>query len=463
MAAAGKQMRLGALVLAACLAALIQTSMAATSHTVGDSTGWTIPTSNSLYSTWAGKQTFKVGDTLVFNFQTGSHTVAEVSKSAYDACTTSNPISTFSTGPASITLSTAGTHYYICTFPGHCSNGQKLAVTATSSTSSAAPTTSPTSSPAPSTSTTPSSTPKSSPSPATAAAPTPSSTSAEPTPSVATTPTTVPSAQTPSSGTTAPAPSSATVAGAGLLIPPSFNVGDFLVFNYAGSTETVAEVTKPAYDSCSALNPITQVNNGPVNVTITSPGPHYYISTDPGHCSAGQKFFITAVSPNIPPPTTPGSGTPTPAAPAPKSTPSTSPTAPAPRSTTTPPAAPTPKSATPSGAKAPAASTPTETPTGKGGAMTPSTTPSPPSGAMTPATAPTAAPGSSTPMSPAISPMVAPGLSPMSPTGAPSSTISSPPATAPTPAGSAPEPSMDGALNLVDPPHRHHQQQPTAA
>ncbi|GJU41221.1 cucumber peeling cupredoxin-like protein [Tanacetum coccineum] len=53
-------------------------------------------------------QTFRVGDTLFFNFTTGAHNVQEVSQSAYGPCTVANPISTETNGPATITLRTAG-------------------------------------------------------------------------------------------------------------------------------------------------------------------------------------------------------------------------------------------------------------------------------------------------------------------------------------------------------------------
>lgn len=153
----------------AAIAAVIGISSAAT-FTVGDSTGWTIPSSPSLYSTWASKQKIKVGDTLVFTFPAGIHTVAEVSKSAYDSCSAASPLSAvLTTAPANITVSSAGTHYFICTITGHCSAGQKLAVVATGSSPAKAPKTAKAASPAPSPAATVSAT---APTTATAAAPT---------------------------------------------------------------------------------------------------------------------------------------------------------------------------------------------------------------------------------------------------------------------------------------------------
>ncbi|CAO2162974.1 unnamed protein product [Urochloa humidicola] len=113
----------------ALLALLVAVSCAAAasaaSFTVGDGQGWKI---GPDYSTWASGKTFNVGDTLLFNFGTGSHDVAEVDKSGYDGCSGSGASNTINNGPATVTL-TAGTHYYICTFTGHCDGGMKLAVT----------------------------------------------------------------------------------------------------------------------------------------------------------------------------------------------------------------------------------------------------------------------------------------------------------------------------------------------
>ncbi|KAH0450137.1 hypothetical protein IEQ34_020829 [Dendrobium chrysotoxum] len=114
----------------ASLAVLFPMICAATSHTVGGSTGWTIPPNPSFYPNWSAAQKFGVGDTLVFNFTTGAHTVVEVPKSSYDACSTKNQVGpTQSTGPATVTINSAGTHYYICSVTGHCSLNQKLSIT----------------------------------------------------------------------------------------------------------------------------------------------------------------------------------------------------------------------------------------------------------------------------------------------------------------------------------------------
>ncbi|XP_057794153.1 blue copper protein-like [Salvia miltiorrhiza] len=98
---------------------------AAAVYTVGDSSGWSI---GADYATWTTDKTFSVGDTLAFNYPPG-HTVDEVSASDYKTCTIGNAIASDSSGATSVSLKTAGPHYYICGVPGHCGGGMKLAIT----------------------------------------------------------------------------------------------------------------------------------------------------------------------------------------------------------------------------------------------------------------------------------------------------------------------------------------------
>ncbi|CAI9781622.1 unnamed protein product [Fraxinus pennsylvanica] len=104
---------------------------------VGDNNGWTTGTD---YSDWASSQKFNVGDKLVFTFGF-THSLDEVSKDDYDNCNTGNPINSYSSSPTSITLTKAGSMYFTCPRSNHCSQGMKLAVnvTATSTTPGGSP------------------------------------------------------------------------------------------------------------------------------------------------------------------------------------------------------------------------------------------------------------------------------------------------------------------------------------
>ncbi|PKA58904.1 Blue copper protein [Apostasia shenzhenica] len=104
----------------------------ATDYTVGDSQGWS---TNVDYGSWASGKPFKAGDTLEFQYSS-LHSVAEVTKSDYDSCSTGGALKTYSDQNTKIALTAAGDRYFICGTPGHCSGGMKLAVTVAASGSS---------------------------------------------------------------------------------------------------------------------------------------------------------------------------------------------------------------------------------------------------------------------------------------------------------------------------------------
>ncbi|KAE7997324.1 hypothetical protein FH972_001969 [Carpinus fangiana] len=130
-------------VLGVAAAVFLQCAAAQTVHVVGDSSGWVVPQGGAAtYQTWADNNKFVVGDILTFNFATGEHDVVQVPKESFDSCTSANPIgNTITAGPANITLSDAGNHYYICAVGQHCQFGQKLAITVSGSPGAAAPST----------------------------------------------------------------------------------------------------------------------------------------------------------------------------------------------------------------------------------------------------------------------------------------------------------------------------------
>ncbi|KAJ8562297.1 hypothetical protein K7X08_011588 [Anisodus acutangulus] len=221
-----------ALVFMAVILTALPENIVAVDHVVGDSTGWRIPSGGpATYANWASRRTFRVGDILVFNFATGAHDVAKVTKSAFDSCSSTGPVTLITVGPANVTLNSTGTEYFICTFGQHCNAGQKLAINVTRTSSpTPTPAPSPATTPAPSPVPTPALSPSSTPSPSPMSAPTPSpspsmgpsgsspspsggaGTSPSPRPTTGPiTPGTTPSPATPSDGLIPPpAPSSAT-------------------------------------------------------------------------------------------------------------------------------------------------------------------------------------------------------------------------------------------------------------
>ncbi|KAI3827373.1 hypothetical protein L1987_01446 [Smallanthus sonchifolius] len=155
------------LVLMAIMVASMQLydTVAETTHVVGDALGWTI----------------LPGGAAALGFTTNLH---EVVAANYEPCTSTNPIYLATTIPDSLTLTTAGTHYYICTFPSHCQIGQKLTINvSTSATTPTTPASPPTTTPPSTTPTTPASPPTTTPTPPSATPTEPCPPTSSPTPS----------------------------------------------------------------------------------------------------------------------------------------------------------------------------------------------------------------------------------------------------------------------------------------
>ncbi|XP_077242160.1 uclacyanin 1-like [Tasmannia lanceolata] len=84
-----------------------------------------------------------------------------------------------------------------------------------------------------------------------------------------------------------------------------FSVGDSLIFQYSAVQHNVLEVTKAAYDSCTASNPLQSHTGGNTNIPLSSPGKRYFICGIPGHCQAGMKLEVDTVTSSAPPSSTP--------------------------------------------------------------------------------------------------------------------------------------------------------------
>ncbi|CAI9770635.1 unnamed protein product [Fraxinus pennsylvanica] len=94
----------------------------ATVFTVGDSSGWDFSMGN-----WTDGKHFKAGDVLVFNYDASVHNVVAVDLNGYNRCSTSANSRTYTSGEDRIMVS-KGNHYFICSYPGHCDAGMKIAV-----------------------------------------------------------------------------------------------------------------------------------------------------------------------------------------------------------------------------------------------------------------------------------------------------------------------------------------------
>ncbi|CAL5080282.1 unnamed protein product [Urochloa decumbens] len=130
---ATKLIAVAAVMAAACLFSAASAAV----YNVGEPGGsWDLRTN---YGDWAASKRFHPGDQLVFKYSPQNHDVLEVSKADYDSCSTAKPITTHNSGNDAIALTSAGTRYFICGFPGHCAGGMKLQVNVVPSATSLAP------------------------------------------------------------------------------------------------------------------------------------------------------------------------------------------------------------------------------------------------------------------------------------------------------------------------------------
>nr|1F56_A Chain A, PLANTACYANIN [Spinacia oleracea]1F56_B Chain B, PLANTACYANIN [Spinacia oleracea]1F56_C Chain C, PLANTACYANIN [Spinacia oleracea] len=74
-------------------------------------------------------KSFRAGDVLVFKYIKGQHNVVAVNGRGYASCSAPRGARTYSSGQDRIKL-TRGQNYFICSFPGHCGGGMKIAINA---------------------------------------------------------------------------------------------------------------------------------------------------------------------------------------------------------------------------------------------------------------------------------------------------------------------------------------------
>ncbi|XP_074265108.1 basic blue protein-like [Silene latifolia] len=78
-------------------------------------------------ATWTRGKTFRAGDYIVFSYNKSLHNLVRVSGYGYNTCTRPSGSLAYQTGKDYIKL-VKGANYFLCSFPGHCKAGMKLAV-----------------------------------------------------------------------------------------------------------------------------------------------------------------------------------------------------------------------------------------------------------------------------------------------------------------------------------------------
>ncbi|TXG66368.1 hypothetical protein EZV62_007643 [Acer yangbiense] len=117
---------------------VLPTVVMATEYIVGDDKGWNL---NFKSQDWAKDKVFYVGDTLVFNYIVGNHSVFKVNGTGFNDCIVPSPELGLTTGNDTIPLKAPGNKWYICGVKKHCADhGMKLAITVQAEAPAVAPT-----------------------------------------------------------------------------------------------------------------------------------------------------------------------------------------------------------------------------------------------------------------------------------------------------------------------------------
>ncbi|TKY71321.1 Basic blue protein [Spatholobus suberectus] len=115
---------ISAIMLLFCMLVLYSEMAHAKTYVVGDAAGWTFN-----MTAWPHGKLIMADDILVFNYNSSNHNVVIVDAAGYSSCSASTRSKTYQSGHDHIQI-VRGSSYFICTFPGHCQAGMKIAINA---------------------------------------------------------------------------------------------------------------------------------------------------------------------------------------------------------------------------------------------------------------------------------------------------------------------------------------------
>ncbi|XP_057458752.1 early nodulin-like protein 9 [Lotus japonicus] len=112
-----------------CLLLMVHKS-AAYEFVVGGQKGWSVPSDPNFnpFNQWAEKSRFQVGDSLVFNYQSGQDSVLYVKSEDYASCNTGSAYAKYSDGHTVFKLNKSGPYFFISGNKDKCNKNEKLAV-----------------------------------------------------------------------------------------------------------------------------------------------------------------------------------------------------------------------------------------------------------------------------------------------------------------------------------------------
>lgn len=70
----------------------------------------------------------------------------------------------------------------------------------------------------------------------------------------------------------------------------------YTVWKYDGKVDSVLQVTKEDYESCTKSKPIQEDKDGNTKIELKQSGPYYFISGADGHCEKGEKLIVVVIS-----------------------------------------------------------------------------------------------------------------------------------------------------------------------
>ncbi|KAI3814679.1 hypothetical protein L1987_14323 [Smallanthus sonchifolius] len=94
----------------------------------GKENSWRISESANRLNSWAEKERFKIGDSLVFKYDSKMDSVLRVEEGDYKKCNKMKPIKEYHDGNTVFEINESGSFFFISGADGHCEKGEKLEV-----------------------------------------------------------------------------------------------------------------------------------------------------------------------------------------------------------------------------------------------------------------------------------------------------------------------------------------------
>ncbi|KAJ0504035.1 putative Phytocyanin domain, cupredoxin [Helianthus annuus] len=94
----------------------------------GKENSWRIPTSADTLNVWAQHERFKIGDSLVFKYDSKNDSVLRVEEGDYKKCIKAKPIEEYHDGNTTININESGAFFFISGADGHCEKGEKVEI-----------------------------------------------------------------------------------------------------------------------------------------------------------------------------------------------------------------------------------------------------------------------------------------------------------------------------------------------